>query len=77
MTKRPYASPLLRWLGASLVFVGCAFLALDGLWDLKIASLPGPGSHGLYALEALGFVAALLGVAALWLAARRRRSAAP
>ena len=59
---------MLRWLGASLVFVGCAFLAFDGRWNPQIAALPGPGSHGLHALEALGFVAAAVGVAVLWTA---------
>jgi hypothetical protein len=61
---------MLRWFGASSVFAGCALLALDGRWNPRITSLPGPGGHGLHALEALGFVAAVVGVAALWIAAR-------
>ena len=63
----------MRFLGASLVFLGCMLLALDGRWNPRIADVPGPGSHGLHALEAGGFVLAALGVAMLWIGSRARR----
>ncbi len=63
---------MLRWFGAFLVFLGCALLALDGLWDVEIASFPVAGDHGLHALEGVGFAVAAVGVAVLWTAARRR-----
>jgi hypothetical protein len=48
-------------------------LAFDGRWNARLVSLPGPGNHGVHALEALGFVVVAVGVAALWLAAGRTR----
>lgn len=73
---RPEAGPSLpvgRWAGAALVLLGCALLAFDGRWNPRFASLPGPGHHGVHALEALGFAAAAAGVGLLWIAGRRRR----
>jgi hypothetical protein len=59
---------MLRWLGASLVFLGCVLLALDQTrWDSVVAAFPGPGSHGLHASEILGFAIAVIGIAALWM----------
>ena len=54
-----------------MVFAGCVLLSFDGRWNPEITSIPGPGSHGVHALEALGFVAAAVGVGAFWIAARR------
>ena len=57
---------MLRYLGASLVLLGCVLLALDGTrWDRVITTLPREG-HGLHASEAIGFGLAVIGVAALW-----------
>ena len=64
---------MLRALGALSVFVGCMLLAFDGGGNPRLASLPGPGSHGVHAFEVVGFVVAAVGVAALWLATGRTR----
>lgn len=60
-----------RLMGAFLVVLGCLFLAVDGTrWDVLLVALPsggpGGGAHGLEASEVIGFVLALIGIAALW-----------
>jgi hypothetical protein len=60
-----------RFLGASLVLLGCLLLAVDGTrWDVLLVALPsggpGGGAHGLEASEVIGLVLALMGIAALW-----------
>ena len=53
-----------RYLGASLVLLGCSLLALDGTrWDEVVATFPGR-KHGPHASEVIGFGLAVLGVAA-------------
>jgi hypothetical protein len=61
----------MRLIGAFLVVVGCLLLAADGTrWDALLVALPsggpGGGKHGLEASEVIGFVLALMGIAALW-----------
>jgi hypothetical protein len=61
----------MRFLGASLVLLGCLLLAVDGTrWDVLLVALPsggpGGGAHGLEASEVIGLVLALMGIAALW-----------
>jgi hypothetical protein len=60
-----------RFLGASLVLLGCLLLAVDGTrWDVLLVALPsggpGGGAHGLEASEVIGLALALMGIAALW-----------
>jgi len=60
-----------RFLGTSLVLLGCLLLAVDGTrWDVLLVALPsggpGGGAHGLEASEVIGLVLALMGIAALW-----------
>jgi hypothetical protein len=61
----------MRLVGAFLVVLGCLLLAADGTrWDVLLVALPsggpGGGAHGLQASEVIGFVLALMGIAALW-----------
>ena len=72
LRRRPGGGSPVRFVGAAFVFVACVLLTFDGRWNARLASLPGPGEHGIHALDALGFLAAATGVGILWTAARGR-----
>jgi hypothetical protein len=63
---------MLRFVGVSLVLLGCLLLTTDGVrWDAVIVSFPsgGPlasGKHGFELSELVGFALVGIGVALIW-----------